>query len=149
MRAVIQRVSQAQVVVDNAVVASIGKGYLVLLGVAREDGEQDVRYIAEKIASVRLFEDEQGKMNIGIVEAGGEVLLVSQFTLFGDCRKGRRPSFTEAAPPETANQLYLQVAELLREAGIPVQTGIFGAHMDVQLVNDGPVTILLDSTKLF
>lgn len=149
MRAVIQRVSQARVVVDNTVVASIGKGYLVLLGVAREDGEQDVRYIAEKIASLRLFEDEQGKMNIGIVEAGGEVLLVSQFTLFGDCRKGRRPSFTDAAPPEVASQLYLQVAGLLREAGIPVQTGVFGAHMDVYLVNDGPVTILLDSTKLF
>lgn len=145
MRAVLQRVSQAEVTVQGECVASIGRGYLVLVGVTHTDGETDARYIADKIASLRLFEDEAGKINLGITDVGGEVLLVSQFTLYADCRKGRRPSFTDAAPPDMAERLYLRVAEMLREAGLPVQTGVFGAHMQVSLVNDGPVTILLDS----
>lgn len=147
MRAVLQRVSRAEVTVDGERVASIGRGYLVLLGVTHTDSETDARYIADKIASLRLFEDEAGKINLGITDIGGEVLLVSQFTLYADCRKGRRPSFTDAAPPEMADRLYQRVAEMLREAGLPVQTGVFGAHMLVSLVNDGPVTILLDSGK--
>lgn len=147
MRAVLQRVSRAEVTVDGERVASIGRGYLVLLGVTHTDDESDARYIADKIASLRLFEDEAGKINLGITDIGGEVLLVSQFTLYADCRKGRRPSFTDAAPPEMADRLYQRVAEMLREAGLPVQTGVFGAHMQVALVNDGPVTILLDSGK--
>jgi D-tyrosyl-tRNA(Tyr) deacylase len=119
------------------------------LGVTHDDEESDARYIADKIASLRLFEDEAGKINLGITDVNGEVLIVSQFTLYADCRKGRRPSFTDAAPPETADRLYRRVAEMLREAGLPVQTGVFGAHMLVSLVNDGPVTILLDSRKVF
>jgi D-tyrosyl-tRNA(Tyr) deacylase len=149
MRAVLQRVSRAEVSVDGERVASIGRGYLVLLGVTHTDDEADARYIADKIASLRLFEDEAGKINLGITDIGGEVLVVSQFTLYADCRKGRRPSFTDAAPPEMADRLYRRVAEILREAGLPVQTGVFGAHMQVSLVNDGPVTILLDSRKAF
>ncbi|GBC95700.1 D-aminoacyl-tRNA deacylase [bacterium HR16] len=147
MRAVLQRVSHAEVTVEGKQVAAIGRGYVVLLGVTHGDGESDARYIADKIASLRLFEDEAGKINLGITDIGGEVLVVSQFTLYADCRKGRRPSFTDAAPPEVADRLYQRVAEMLREAGLPVQTGVFGAHMQVALVNDGPVTILLDSGK--
>ncbi len=149
MRAVLQRVSRAEVSVDGDRVASIGRGYVVLLGVTHTDNETDARYIADKIASLRLFEDEDGKINLGITDIGGEVLVVSQFTLYADCRKGRRPSFTDAAPPEMAERLYQRVAEILRAAGLPVQTGVFGAHMQVSLVNDGPVTILLDSQKAF
>jgi len=149
MRAVLQRVARAEVSVDGDRVASIGRGYVVLLGVTHTDDETDARYIADKIASLRLFEDEAGKINLGITDIGGEVLVVSQFTLYADCRKGRRPSFTQAAPPEIAERLYQRVAEILREAGLPVQTGVFGAHMQVSLVNNGPVTILLDSRKAF
>lgn len=149
MRAVLQRVSHAEVTVDGEQVAAIGRGYVVLLGVTHGDDDSDARYIADKIASLRLFEDEAGKINVGITDIGGEVLVVSQFTLYADCRKGRRPSFTDAAPPEVADRLYQRVAEMLREAGVPVQTGVFGAHMQVALVNDGPVTILLDSGKAF
>jgi len=149
MRAVLQRVARAEVSVDGDRVASIGRGYVVLLGVTHTDDETDARYIADKIASLRLFEDEAGKINLGITDIGGEVLVVSQFTLYADCRKGRRPSFTQAAPPEIAERLYQRVAEILREAGLPVQTGVFGAHMQVSLVNDGPVTVLLDSRKAF
>jgi D-tyrosyl-tRNA(Tyr) deacylase len=149
MRAVLQRVARAEVSVDGDRVASIGRGYVVLLGVTHTDDETDARYIADKIASLRLFEDEAGKINLGITDIGGEVLVVSQFTLYADCRKGRRPSFTQAAPPEIAERLYQRVAEILREAGLPVQTGVFGAHMQVSLVNDGPVTILMDSRKAF
>lgn len=148
MRAVLQRVSQAAVTVQGERVASIGRGYLVLVGVTHTDGETDARYIADKIASLRLFEDEVGKINLGITDVGGEVLVVSQFTLYADCRKGRRPSFTDAAPPDMAERLYLRVAEMLREVGVPVQTGVFGARMQVALVNDGPVTILLDSQNV-
>lgn len=149
MRAVIQRVARAELSVNGEQLASIGRGYVVLLGVTHDDNETDARYIADKIASLRLFEDEAGKINLGITDVGGEVLMVSQFTLYADCRKGRRPSFTDAAPPAVADKLYQQVVELLRETGLSVQTGIFGAHMLVALVNDGPVTILLDSRKVF
>lgn len=149
MRAVIQRVARAELTVNDKQVASIGRGYVVLLGVTHNDSEADARYIADKIASVRLFEDEAGKINLGITEVGGEVLVVSQFTLYADCRKGRRPSFTDAAPPAVAERWYQRVVELLQETGLPVQTGVFGAHMRVSLVNDGPVTILLDSRRAF
>lgn len=149
MRAAIQRVARAELSVDGEQIASIGRGYVVLLGVTHDDNETDARYIADKIASLRLFEDEAGKINLGITDVGGEVLMVSQFTLYADCRKGRRPSFTDAAPPAVADKLYQRVVELLRETGLLVQTGIFGAHMLVALVNDGPVTILLDSRRVF
>ncbi|MER3475066.1 MAG: D-tyrosyl-tRNA(Tyr) deacylase [Armatimonadota bacterium] len=149
MRAVIQRVARAELTVNDEQVASIGRGYVVLLGVTRDDSEADARYIADKIASLRLFEDEAGKINLGITEVGGEVLVVSQFTLYADCRKGRRPSFTDAAPPAVAERWYQRVVELLQETGLPVQTGVFGAYMRVSLVNDGPVTILLDSRRVF
>lgn len=149
MRAVLQRVACAELSVNGERVASIGRGYVVLVGVTHDDTEADARYIADKIASLRLFEDEAGKINLGITDVGGEVLVVSQFTLYADCRKGRRPSFTDAAPPEMADRLYQRVVEMLREAGLPVQTGVFGAHMLVSLTNDGPVTILLDSRKTF
>lgn len=149
MRAVIQRVARAELSVNGEQIAAIGKGYVVLLGVTHDDNENDARYIADKITSLRLFEDEAGKINLGITNVGGEVLIVSQFTLYADCRKGRRPSFTDAAPPAVADKLYQRVVELLRETGLSVQTGIFGAHMLVALVNDGPLTILLDSRKVF
>jgi D-tyrosyl-tRNA(Tyr) deacylase len=149
MRAVVQRTSRASVTVEGNRIASIGKGFLVLLGVETGDTEQDARYLADKIAGLRVFEDEQDKMNLALAEAGGEVLVVSQFTLLGDCRHGRRPSFTASAPPETADALYEKVVFLLREKGLHTETGQFRAHMEVELVNDGPVTILLDSRKLF
>ena len=149
MRAVVQRVSSARVRVGDQVVGTIGPGLLVLLGVSAEDGPADVRYLSEKIIGLRIFPDDQGKMNRLIEDAGGSVLLVSQFTLYGDCRKGRRPSFDAAAPPAVAKALYLDVARSLRERGITVETGEFQALMAVELVNDGPVTILLDSARRF
>lgn len=145
MRAVIQRVKCAAVAVDGQTVAEIGQGLLVLLGVARGDTEREAAWMADKIAHLRIFEDDAGRMNRSVQEVGGGVLVVSQFTLLGDCRRGRRPSFTEAAPPEVAERLYEEVVARLRAAGLPVGTGVFQAHMQVQLVNDGPVTILLDS----
>ena len=145
MRAVIQRVKGAKVTVDNKVVGSINQGFVVLLGVTHEDSIEDIKYLAEKIVNLRIFEDEQGKLNLSLVDIQGEILSVSQFTLYADCRKGRRPSFTNAAPPEVANNLYLEFNDYLRELGIKVATGVFQAHMDVELVNDGPVTIILDS----
>ena len=148
MRAVVQRVSRAQVSVDQALVSSIGPGFLVLLGVEESDNSDDVAYIAGKILGLRVFPDESGKMNRDILQAGGSVLLVSQFTLYGDARHGRRPSFTQAAEPQKANSLYMAVAARLAEQ-CRVQTGRFGADMQVELVNDGPVTILLESRKLF
>ena len=149
MRAVVQRASRGRVVVDGAVSGEIGKGFVVLLGVARDDGEQDARLLADKVAGLRVFEDTLGKMNLAVGEVGGGVLVVSQFTLLGDARKGNRPSFTDAAPPEAANALYERFCALLREKGLTVATGVFRAHMDVELVNDGPVTILLDSRRGF
>lgn len=149
MRAVVQRVTEAAVRVDGAVAGAIGPGLLVLLGVDENDTERDVRYIAEKVAELRIFRDEAGKFNRSVEEAGGAVLVVSQFTLHGDCRRGRRPSFTRAARPEKAVPMYEAVVAALRARGLETATGIFGAMMEVHLVNDGPVTILLDSEKLF
>ena len=149
MRAVIQRVARAQVTVAGELVGSIGRGLLVLLGVATADTAQDAEFIAQKIAKLRLFEDPQGKMNLGLAEVGGAVLVVSQFTLLADCRKGLRPSFDQAARPEQAEPLYEQVVAALRANGLTVATGRFQTEMQVELVNDGPVTVLLDSTRLF
>jgi D-aminoacyl-tRNA deacylase len=149
MRAVVQRVSRAEVRVEGRVTGSIGRGLLVLLGVAKDDGEADVRALAEKVAALRIFDDDAGKMNLAVPDVGGGVLVVSQFTLLGDGRKGNRPSFVDAAPPEAANEHYERFCALLREKGLPVGTGVFRAHMDVELVNDGPVTILLDTRKAF
>ncbi len=145
MKAILQRVTSASVEVDRAVVGQIGTGLLVLVGVAKDDGEADCRYLVEKLRTFRIFSDEQGKMNRSLVDVGGAVLLVSQFTLLGCTTNGRRPSFDDAAPPDVAKRLYEQVAEDLRTAGTSVQTGIFAAHMRVALVNDGPVTFALDS----
>ncbi len=149
MRAVVQRVTESQVTVDGRTTGKIGPGFMVLLGVEEGDAGPDADYIAEKITHLRVFPDDDGKMNRSVADAGGAVLLISQFTLHGDCRRGRRPSFTAAARPETAVPLYEGVAARLRAAGLVVETGEFGAHMAVSLVNDGPVTILLDSKKLF
>lgn len=145
MKAVLQRVTSASVEVDGTVVGKIGTGLLVLLGVAKGDGEVDCRYLAEKLRTFRIFSDEQGKMNRSLVDVGGSVLLVSQFTLLGNTANGRRPSFEGAAPPDEAKRLYEQVAADLRASGMLVETGIFAAHMRVELLNDGPVTFVLDS----
>lgn len=145
MRAVVQRVSSARVEADGAVVGSIGKGLVVLLGVARGDGEREAAWLADKIVGLRIFEDEAGKMNLSVQEVGGAALVVSQFTLLGDCRRGRRPSFTEAAPPEDAERLYQVFVNRMRESGLRVETGVFQAHMCVDLVNDGPVTLVVDA----
>ena len=147
MKAVIQRVTNASVRVDGKIVGQIGSGLLVLLGVARGDGEVDGRYLIDKLRSLRIFADEQGKMNRSLTDIGGAILLVSQFTLLGRTESGRRPSFDDAAPSDDAKRLYEQVAQALRELGTPVQTGIFAAHMQVELLNDGPVTFMLDSRK--
>ena len=143
----IQRVAEASVTVDSVVVGRIQRGFLVLLGVAEYDTQEEVIWIAGKIAGLRVFEDSEGMMNLALADVCGSVLLVSQFTLYGDCRKGRRPSFVEAARPEKANALYKSVAAELKGLGFPVETGTFQAHMDVRLLNDGPVTLLLDSRK--
>jgi D-tyrosyl-tRNA(Tyr) deacylase len=147
MRAVLQRVRRASVTVDGSVVGQIGPGWLVLLGVARGDTDADADWTADKIAGLRAFADEAGKMNLAVGEIGGGVLVVSQFTLLGDCRKGRRPSFDAAAEPAEADRLYRRVVERLDALGLPVATGVFRAHMDVELLNDGPVTFLLESRK--
>ena len=149
MRAVVQRVLSAGVSVDGRSLGRIGAGLLVFLGVARNDGPDDVQYIAAKVRELRIFPDSDGRMNRSLVETGGEVLLVSQFTLVADCRKGRRPAFDDAAPPALAQALYEDVVRVLRESGLTVGTGQFQAHMAVELVNDGPVTMLLDSRRLF
>ena len=149
MRAVVQRVTDADVSVDNKITGAIGKGYVVLLGVEEGDGETDAEYMAEKIAGLRVFEDNEGKMNLSLMDIGGAVLSVSQFTLLADARKGRRPSFVRAARPEEANRLYIYFNEKVREKGIRVAEGVFQAEMLVRINNDGPVTILLDSRKLF
>ena len=149
MRAVIQRVMESSVLVDGCVVGAIGKGLLVFLGVDIEDGESDAEQMAEKIAFLRCFDDESGKFNLSVMDVGGSVLAVSQFTVHGDCRKGRRPSFTQAARPEQAIPLYESVMRRLRDKGLSVAAGVFGAHMEVRLVNDGPVTLLVDTKKVF
>ncbi len=149
MRVVIQRVTAARVRVDDRLIGEIEAGLLVLLSVSGNDGPADVEYIAGKLRDIRIFEDDQGKMNRSVVDVGGALLVVSQFTLHGDVRKGRRPSFDRAAPPEFARRMYEEVVRLLREQGLRVETGAFQAHMQVELVNDGPVTILLDSERTF
>lgn len=145
MRAVIQRVTQGSVTVGDATTGAIGHGLLVLLGVARGDESKDADYLCGKIINLRIFEDDKGKMNRSLLDTGGEMLVVSQFTLLGDCRKGRRPSFVQAAEPETANRLYERVVDQARQAGVRVQTGEFGAMMAVSLINDGPVTLIIES----
>ena len=149
MRAVVQRVSQGQVRSEGMLTGEIAKGFVVLLGVSKTDTAEDARYLAEKIANLRVFEDAEEKMNLSVKDMHGKILSISQFTLYGDCRKGRRPSFTEAARPEEANALYEQFNQCLRNEGLEVETGRFQTHMEVQLTNDGPVTILLDSQKQF
>ena len=147
MRACIQRVSQARVVVAGESTGEIKHGLLVLLGVAEDDSDRELKWLAEKIVGLRIFEDDQGKMNRSLAEVGGEMLVVSQFTLYGDCRKGRRPSFVAAAPPDKAEQMYDHFVAHVRCQGISVATGRFRAHMDVKLTNDGPVTIWIDTDE--
>ena len=149
MRAVVQRVKSASVKVEGKLVSKIEAGVLIFLGVASEDTTTEIEYIANKIANLRIFEDAEGKMNRSLLDTGGAALVVSQFTLYGDCRKGRRPSFIKAARPELANALYEQFITVLEQQNIPTQGGTFQAMMDVALINDGPVTILLDSDKIF
>lgn len=150
MRAVVQRVSRAEVRVDQKTVGKIGKGILVLLGIGQEDDEQDLQWLADKVMNLRIFEDENDKMNLSVLDVGGQVLVVSQFTLYGDCRKGKRPSYSSAAAPQDAEKLYEAFVKFIEEKyGIKVETGVFQAMMEVELVNDGPVTLLLDSKKTF
>ena len=149
MRAVLQRVTRASVRVEGRTVGEVGAGLLVLLGVARDDDERDALYLVEKVLNLRVFEDAEGRMNLSLAEAGGALLVVSQFTLYGDARKGRRPSWFDAAPPELARPLYEFFVAEARARGARVETGSFQAMMEVELVNDGPVTVLLDSRKLF
>ena len=144
MRALIQRVKSGKVSVDNQTVAEIAHGLVILLGIGQGDNEEKARFLVDKIATLRIFEDDQGKFNLSMLDQGGAVIVVSQFTLYADTRKGRRPSFTEAAPPEVAAPLVEKFAELLRARGVPTQTGVFGAHMLVEIQNDGPVTIWLE-----
>ncbi len=149
MRAVVQRVSRAKVTINTEMAGEIGRGLLVLLGVGRADSESDADYLADKIVGLRIFEDENGKMNLAVGEAGGAVLVVSQFTLYGDVRRGKRPSFDAAAPPPRARELYEYFVRRIRAAGLPCETGRFQEMMQVESVNEGPVTILLDSGKSF
>jgi D-tyrosyl-tRNA(Tyr) deacylase len=145
MRAICQRVSRATVAAKDKVVGSIGPGLLVLLAAGKGDDAEQVRWMAEKILGLRIFPDTEGKMNLSVTDVAGEILVVSQFTLYGDCRKGKRPSYSEAAPPHEAEALYRSFIETLRARGISVQAGVFGAMMQVELINDGPVTLILDS----
>lgn len=147
MRVILQRSKQASVTVDGERVGAIDSGFVLLVGITHGDTEQDAAYVAKKIAGLRLFEDGAGKMNLSIEEAGGSILSISQFTLYGDVRKGRRPSFTEAARPEAAEPLWLKFNEELRACGLIVETGVFGAMMDVELINDGPVTMIVESKQ--
>ncbi len=149
MRAVVQRVHRASVSVDGKLVGAIGKGLLVFVGVGSRDTEADLEWMCEKILNLRIFEDEQGKMNLSVLDVDGELLVISQFTLYGDCRKGRRPSFSEAASPELGKGFYEAFLSKLKAKTKKVEQGIFGAHMEVELVNDGPVTLLLDSERKF
>ncbi|MEN3042976.1 MAG: D-aminoacyl-tRNA deacylase [Fervidobacterium sp.] len=149
MRAVVQRVTKASVSVDSVIVGKINKGVVILLGVGKDDNIDDAKYMAEKIVNLRIFDDKNGKMNLSLLEVNGEALIISQFTLYGDCRKGRRPSYTESASPLIAQQLYEKFVELVASYGVFVQTGIFGEHMEVEIHNNGPVTLLIDSKKGF
>ncbi len=149
IRAVVQRVSRARVTVAGEVMGEIGEGLAVLLGIGQDDNENDIAYLGDKIANLRIFEDENGKMNISLKDTGGELMVVSQFTLYGDCRKGRRPGYDSAARPEVAEGQYLQFVDYCRGLGIKVETGKFQAEMQVELTNEGPVTLLLDSKKEF
>ena len=148
MRAVLTRVKSASVTIDGVVNGKIGQGFLILLGVGPEDTETQCRYLAEKALGLRVFEDENGKMNLGLSDVGGQVLVVSQFTLYGNCRKGRRPSFTDAANPELGNEMYEKFLAICEELGYPPQHGQFGADMQVESINDGPVTLILDTDQL-
>ncbi len=145
MRAVVQRVSQASVTVDGTITGSIERGLLVFLGIGKKDTEKDIVFISEKIVNLRIFEDSTNKMNLSVKDIGGGILLISQFTLYGECRKGRRPDFTAAGVPEMAKELYEETIATIKEKGVPVETGVFAAHMDIDSVNDGPVTLILDS----
>ncbi|MFD0698898.1 D-aminoacyl-tRNA deacylase [Paenibacillus sp. GCM10027628] len=145
MRVVVQRCKKAEVIVNEAVVGHIDHGLMLLVGITHEDTEQDAKYLADKVSGLRIFEDETGKMNLSVLETGGQILSVSQFTLYGDCRKGKRPNFMSAARPELAEPLYEKFNELLREQGLKVETGVFGAMMDVNFTNWGPVTLIIDS----
>ncbi len=149
MRAVVQRVDEASVVVDGSVVGTIGKGLLVFLGVGEDDLDKDLDYLVEKVLGLRIFQDENDKMNLSLMDVKGELLVVSQFTLYGDARKGKRPSFSTSAAPDIGNKYYEEFIKKARSFGVKTETGIFGADMEVKLVNNGPVTILLDSKKLF
>jgi D-tyrosyl-tRNA(Tyr) deacylase len=149
MRAVVQRISEGRVVVNGQISGAIDEGLLVFLGVTKRDTIEDAKYMAEKTVNLRIFEDENGKMNLSVIDIRGKILVVSQFTLFGDCRKGRRPSFTEAESPEMADELYRVFIDECKKMGIDVETGVFQTHMAVHLINDGPVTILIDSKKIF
>jgi len=149
MRTVVQRVKESRVEVKKRVVGRIGPGLLILLGVGQDDTQKDCEYLANKIARLRIFSDEKGFMNLSLLDTKGAALVVSQFTLWGDCRKGRRPSFVKAAPPETAKELYEHFVELLKETGLTVATGRFREMMDVHLINDGPITLMLDSARVF
>ncbi|MCF6465923.1 D-aminoacyl-tRNA deacylase [Clostridium sp. Cult2] len=149
MRAVVQRVSEASVKVEGKIVGEIDKGLLVLLGIGEEDNDKDLDYMVEKVLGLRIFEDDNGKMNLSLMDIGGEILIISQFTLYGDVRKGKRPSFITSAHPDIAENMYNEFVEKCKEKGIKTEKGIFGAYMDVALRNDGPVTILIDSKKLF
>lgn len=149
MRAVVQRVLEANVKVDGKIVGEINKGLLVFLGVGKEDTEEDLEYLVNKVLGLRIFEDENEKMNLSLMDIKGELLVVSQFTLYGDVRKGKRPSFTESAPPDIAEEIYLKFIDKCKDMGIKTEKGLFGADMKVSLINDGPVTILLDSKKVF
>lgn len=148
MRAVVQRVLEANVAVDGEVIGSIGNGLLVFLGVGEGDTDADLKYIADKVTGLRVFSDENDKMNLSVTDIGGEILVISQFTLYGDCRKGRRPNFTSAMQPDTAKAMYEDFVRYVSEQGIRTECGRFGADMKVSLINDGPVTLLLDSSKL-
>jgi D-tyrosyl-tRNA(Tyr) deacylase len=145
MRIVVQRSKEAKVTVNGEITGKITKGFVLLVGVTHEDKEEDAVYLADKIANLRIFDDREGKMNLSFLDVGGEILSVSQFTLYGDCRKGRRPIFMEAARPEQAVVLYEAFNQMLRDKGITVETGVFGAMMDVELINDGPVTLIVES----
>ena len=149
MRVIVQRVTYSKVVVDNKIVGEINRGFNILVGISKEDNLEDLKYLKDKILNLRIFEDENEKMNLSLLDVKGDILVISQFTLYGDCRKGRRPNFMEAEGGEKAKALYNQFVEMLKESNLKVETGEFGAHMKVDIQNDGPVTLMLDSKKKF